>query len=54
LLLHRPKIIKIVNNLLTEDGKRPWLRNIKLHLADDPFAIEIFSERKHKRKNKKK
>lgn len=50
----RRQIIKIVNNLLSEDEKRPWLRNKKLHLSDDPFAMEIFSETKDKRKKKKK
>jgi len=49
----RRQIIRIVNNLLTEDEKRPWLRNIKLHLKDDPFATEIFSETKQKDKGNK-
>ena len=53
-LWEKRQIIKIINIVLSEDEKRPWLRNIKLHLADDPFATEIISDTKDKRKKKKK
>jgi hypothetical protein len=44
-------IIQMVNRHLSEDEKRPWLKNVKIHASDDPFAIEIFDPKgKKKRK----
>jgi len=39
-------IIKIVNSVLSEEEKRPWLKNVKVHSADDFFAIESFEPKK--------
>lgn len=47
-------IIRLVNKAIPEDEKRPWLKNVKIHSADDVFAIESFDPKKKvkKRKNK--
>ena len=42
-------IIRIVNLTLSEEEKRPWLKNVKVHLADDAFAIESFDPKKTKK-----
>ena len=47
-------IIRLVYSKLTEEERRPWLKNIKLHVADDPFAGEIFDPKKSKKGKKKK
>lgn len=39
-------IIRIVNDVFHTDELRPWLKNIKIHLEDDLFAIEIFDPKK--------
>lgn len=44
-------IIRLVNKAIPDDEKRPWLKNVKIHSADDIFAIELFEPKK---KNKKK
>ena len=31
---------------LSEGEKRPWLKNVKIHMADDLFAIESFDPKK--------
>jgi Reverse transcriptase (RNA-dependent DNA polymerase) len=42
----RRAIIRLVNNYLSSEEKKAWLRNIKLHMQDDPFAIEIIEPKK--------
>lgn len=42
-------IIKIVNQVLSEEEKRPWLKNVKVHSAEDYFAIESFDAKKAKK-----
>lgn len=42
-------IIKIVNGTLAEEEKRPWLKNVKVHSAEDYFAIESFDQKKAKK-----
>jgi len=44
----RRAIIRLANNVLPEKEKQPWLRNVKIHSADDPFAIEAFEPKKKK------
>ncbi|WP_426991759.1 RNA-directed DNA polymerase [Methylomonas sp. CM2] len=41
-------IIKIVDSVLSEEEKRPWLKNVKVHSAEDYFAIESFDPKKQK------
>lgn len=41
-------IIKIVDSVLSEEEKRPWLKNVKVHSVDDFFAIETFDPKKKK------
>ena len=33
-------IIRLVHKHLPEEEKRPWLKNIKVHLESDLFAVE--------------
>jgi hypothetical protein len=47
-------IIRMVNNHLSEDEKRPWLKNVKIHASEDPFAIEIFDPKRDKKAGTKK
>lgn len=42
-------IIQIVNSVLSEEEKRPWLKNIKVHSSEDYFAIESFDPKKAKK-----
>jgi hypothetical protein len=42
-------IIKIVDGVLSEEEKRPWLKNVKVHSAEDYFAIESFEPKKAKK-----
>lgn len=42
-------IIKIVDRVLSEEEKRPWLKNVKIHSAEDYFAIESFEQKKGKK-----
>ncbi|HFC8517544.1 TPA: RNA-directed DNA polymerase [Neisseria weaveri] len=39
-------IIQLVNSTLSEEEKRPWLKNIKVHSSEDYFAIELFEPKK--------
>ncbi len=42
----RRAIIRLVDQHLSEGEKRPWLKNVKIHMADDLFAIESFDPKK--------
>lgn len=42
----RRAIILLVDKHLSEEEKRPWLKNVKVHSADDLFAIESFEPKK--------
>jgi Reverse transcriptase (RNA-dependent DNA polymerase) len=42
----RRAIIRLVDRVLPEDEKRPWLKNVKIHAAEDHFAIESFDPKK--------
>lgn len=42
-------IIRIVNSVLSEEEKRPWLKNVKVHSSEDYFAIESFDPKKPKK-----
>lgn len=42
-------IIRIVNDSLSEEEKRPWLKNVKVHSYEDHFAIESFDKKKVKK-----
>lgn len=47
-------IIKIVDTVLSEEEKRPWLKNVKIHLSEDFFAIESFEPKNEPKKGRKK
>lgn len=47
-LWEKRAIIKIVNSTLSEEEKRPWLKNVKVHSSEDYFAIESFDPKKLK------
>jgi hypothetical protein len=42
----RRAIIRLVDTVMPEEEKRPWLKNVKVHAADDHFAIEAFDPKK--------
>jgi len=42
----RRAIIRLVDNILPEEEKRPWLKNIKIHSSEDQFALESFDPKK--------
>lgn len=42
----RRAIIRLVDCVLPEEEKRPWLKNVKIHSSDDHFAIESFDPKK--------
>lgn len=42
----RRAIIRLVDSVLSEEEKRPWLKNVKVHSAEDHFAIESFDPKK--------
>jgi hypothetical protein len=42
----RRAIIRLVDKVLPEEETRPWLKNVKIHAADDHFAIESFDPKK--------
>mgnify|MGYP001487070495 CR=1 FL=1 len=42
----RRAIIRLVDSVLPEKEKRPWLKNVKVHSAEDHFAIESFDPKK--------
>jgi len=42
----RRAIIRLVDAVLPEEEKRPWIRNVKIHSADDQFAIESSEPKK--------
>jgi Reverse transcriptase (RNA-dependent DNA polymerase) len=41
----RRAIIRLVHRYLAEEEKRPWLKNIKIHMEDDPFAIALINRK---------
>jgi hypothetical protein len=47
-LWEKRSIVKTVNATLSEEEKRPWLKNIKVHSSEDYFAIESFDPKKEK------
>jgi len=49
----RRAIIRLVEKTLSEEEKRPWLKNVMVHSADDLFAIESFNPKEKKKKRKK-
>lgn len=42
----RRAIIRVVDGVLPEEETRPWLKNVKIHAAEDYFAIESFDPKK--------
>lgn len=46
----RRAIIRLVDQKLSDGEKRPWLKNVKIHMADDLFAIESFEPKKEVKK----
>lgn len=48
-LWEKRAIIVIVDTTLSEEEKRPWLKNIKVHSSEDYFAIESFDPKKAKK-----
>lgn len=42
----RRAIIRLVDGVLPEEEKRPWLKNVKIHAGEDHFAIESFDSKK--------
>lgn len=48
-LWEKRSIIRIVDSILSEEEKRPWLKNIKVHSSEDYFAIESFDQKKAKK-----
>ncbi|HEL3171576.1 RNA-directed DNA polymerase [Stenotrophomonas sp. WED208] len=42
----RRAIIRLVKSKLPEEETRPWLKNVRIHTADDHFAIESFEPKK--------
>lgn len=47
-LWEKRSIIGIVDSTLSEEEKRPWLKNVKVHSSGDYFAIESFDPKKAK------
>ena len=45
-------IIRLVDQILPEEEKRPWLKNVKTHMREDLFAIELFDSTKPPQKKK--
>lgn len=48
-LWEKRAIIGIVDSTLSEEEKRPWLKNVKVHSSEDYFAIESFEPKKEKK-----
>lgn len=48
-LWEKRAIIGIVDATLSEEEKRPWLKNVKVHSSEDYFAIESFDQKKAKK-----
>lgn len=48
-LWEKRAIIRIVDSTLSEEEKRPWLKNVKVHSLEDYFAIESFDPKKIKK-----
>lgn len=42
----RRAIIRLVDHVMPEEEKRPWLKNVKVHSVEDHFAIESFDPKK--------
>jgi hypothetical protein len=47
-LWEKRAIIGIVGSTLSEEEKRPWLKNVKVHSSEDYFSIESFDPKKAK------
>ncbi|MEB8476318.1 RNA-directed DNA polymerase [Acidithiobacillus ferriphilus] len=45
-LWEKRAIIRLVDSTLSEEEKRPWLKNVKVHSFEDYFAIESFDPKK--------
>lgn len=48
-LWEKRAIIGIIDSTLSEEEKRPWLKNVKVHSSEDYFAIESFDPKKAKK-----
>ncbi|WP_256361075.1 hypothetical protein [Methylomonas koyamae] len=48
-LWEKRSIIRIVDSILSEEEKRPWRKNVKVHSSEDYFAIESFDPKKAKK-----
>ena len=48
-LWEKRAIIGIVDTTLSEEEKRPWLKNVKVHSSEDYFSIESFEPKKVKK-----
>lgn len=48
-LWEKRAIIKIVDSTLSEEERRAWLRNVKVHSSEDYCAIELFDPKKAKK-----
>lgn len=48
-LWEKRAIIGIIHSTLSEEEKRPWLKNVKVHSSEDYFAIESFDPKKAKK-----
>lgn len=42
----RRAIIRLVDKVLPDEEKRPWLKNVKIHAAEDHFAVESIDRKK--------
>lgn len=48
-LWEKRAIIGIVDSTLSDEEKRPWLKNVKVHSSEDYFSIESFDPKKARR-----
>lgn len=51
-LWEKRAIIKIVDSVLSEEEKCPWMKNVRVHSSEDYFAIESFDPKKDKKDKK--
>lgn len=51
-LWEKRAIIKIVDSVLSEEEKCPWMKNVRVHSSEDCFAIESFDPKKDKKDKK--
>ncbi len=49
----RCAIIRLVQKHLPEDEKRPWEKNVKVRMTNDPFAMQLLDPEKLKKKKVK-